>query len=101
MYNDLDVRIRLSAQRALLDQVPVSLRAVSIDIDGKRIYFRCIFDGEPTEYDKELLSVAATEIIADFCEPYTIEEHYLSIEAPDEMEYLKYVVYCRHESNNA
>ncbi len=97
MDERLDVHIRLSVQRALWGQVPPSLRAVSVDIDEKRVYFRCIFDGEPTEYDWELMSVAATEIIADFRAPYTIEEEYLSIKVPNTMNHLKYLAYLRHE----
>ena len=97
MDERLDVQIQLSAQRALWGQVPPSLRAVSVDIDEQRVYFRCIFDGEPTEYDWNLMSVAATEIIADFRAPYTIKEDYLSVKVPKEMNHLKYLVYLRHE----
>lgn len=100
MDKNLDVRIRLSAQRALLGQVTPSLRAVSVDVGERKVYFRCIFDGNPTEYVRELLSVAATEIIADFQEPYMIEEEYLSIEEPNEMKHLKHLIYLRHESKN-
>ena len=98
MAEDLSIEIRLSAQRALLSHVPVSLRAVSVDANSRKIYYRCIFDGEPTEDEWELLSVAATEMIADFPEPYTIEEEYLYIPHPETMEHLKYVVFLRHES---
>ena len=101
MNKDLRVQIRLSAQRALLSQIQLSLRSVSIDIDERRIYFRCIFDGEPTEYDRELMSTVASEIIADFSAPYTIEEQYLSTKMTNEMNHLKYLVYLRHESNKA
>lgn len=43
------------------------------------------------------MSVAATEIIADFRAPYTIEEEYLSIKVPNTMNHLKYLAYLRHE----
>lgn len=89
--------IRMSAQGALLGQIPPSLRAVSADVDESRVYLRFIFDGAPTEDDWELLSVAATEIIADFPAPYTIEGEYLEIEQPNEMSHLKHLVYLRHE----
>ena len=100
MNKNLNVQVRLSAQRALLGQVPLSLRSVSVDINEHHVYFRCIFDGNPTEYDWELTSVAATEIIADFQAPYVIEEEYLSIEEPNEMKHLKYLIYLRHENKN-
>ena len=98
MAEDLSIEIKLSAQRSLLGHVPASLRAVSVDADGSKIYYRCIFDGKPTEDEWELLSIAATEMIADFPEPYTIEEEYLHIPYPSMMEHLKHVVFLRHES---
>jgi hypothetical protein len=94
-----DTYIRMSAQGALLGQIPASLRAVSVDVDkaNSKVLLRCIFDGAPTEDDWELLSVAATEIIADFSAPFTIEEEYLETKYPNEMKHLKHLVYLRHE----
>ncbi len=97
MDERLDVQIRLGAQRSLWGRVPPSLLAVSVDIDEQKVYFRCIFDGEPTEYDWKLMSVAATEIIADFPAPYTIKEEYPTVKAPNKMSHLKYLIYLRHE----
>ena len=97
MNTDLSIQVRLSAQNALCGQVPPNLRAISVDIDEQHVYFRRVFDGNPTKYDWELMSVAATEIIADFAAPYSIEEEYLPIEFPNEMSHLKYLVYLRHE----
>jgi hypothetical protein len=101
MLGDLRVYIRLSAQRALWGQVPPNLRAVSVDADEQKVYFRCVFDGQPTEEEWELLSEVASEIIADFPAPYTIEEEYLSISSPLPMTHLKYLVYLRYEQNEA
>lgn len=94
-----DDYVRLGAQRALWGQVPPSLRAVSMEIDRNRstIYVRCIFDGEPSEYDRELLSVAATEVIADYSEPFTIEDEYIDITCPNPMSHLRLLIYLRHE----
>lgn len=100
MDKNLGKQVRLSAQRALLGQVPPSLRSISVDINEQHVYFRCIFDGNSAEYDRELMSVAATEIIADFQAPYSIEEEYLSIEEPNSMNHLKYLIYLRHENKN-
>src|SRR4051812_1365875 len=74
---DLDIRLRLAAQAALLDQIPRSLRAVSVEIVGKTIHFRRHFDSMPSDGDVELLSEAATNVIAHFPEPFMIDEEYL------------------------
>lgn len=89
--------LRLSALRALLGAIPSSLRAVSVDVDKHTIYYRCIFDDEPTEIERDLLSVAATEVIADFPEPYDIEEEYLVIPKSGKMNHLKHLVFHRYE----
>lgn len=97
MTEGLSTQVRLSAQGVLLGNVPASLRAVSVNVASTKVYYRCIFDGEPTEDEWELLSVAATELIANFVEPYEIEEEYLRVPYPDEMENLKYLVFLRYE----
>jgi hypothetical protein len=96
-----DTYIRMSAQGALLGQIPASLRAVSVDADksNTKVFLRCIFDGAPTKDDWGLLSVAATAIIADFSAPFTIEEEYLETKYPNEMNHLKHLVYLRHEES--
>jgi hypothetical protein len=71
---ELATTLRLSVQRALLGSVPATLRAVSVAVSDRCIHFRCCFDGPASDDDKELLSQAATEIIADFSEPWTISE---------------------------
>lgn len=64
---------RLSAQRALWGTVPISLRAFSGDVKGHVVLVRAIFDETVTNEDKELISVACSEIIADYATPFTIE----------------------------
>ncbi len=76
MTSDLNrsllIRLCLSAQRALWGQVPPTLRAASIAAYEHCVYFRCYFDVTATEDDKELLSEAAAEILADFSDPWNI-----------------------------
>lgn len=93
----LRVNLLLSAQRALLGQIPPSLRAVSVDVDSRKVYFRCVFDGEPEEDEWELLSCAASKIIADFSDPFVIVEEYWRTPRPERMEHLRHLVYLRHE----
>ncbi|MFX1517655.1 MAG: hypothetical protein ACFFC6_15230 [Promethearchaeota archaeon] len=91
----------LSAQRALLDSVPGSLRAVTVGWKNTEILFRCIFDGEISEEYKEELEVAATEIIADFFEPYTISTEYIKLDEPLSIRpyFLKSWVFIRYEKH--
>ncbi len=92
------IDLRLSAQRALLSNIPKTLRAASLEYRGTDIACRFIFDGEPTDYDRDLLSCAAAEIIADYNEPYTISEEYLAMPCPVEITHLHHIVFLRDET---
>lgn len=96
---EINVSIRLSAQRALWGVVPPALRSVSVDAQEPVVYFRCIFDRDATEDDKELLSCAATELIADFPDSWDIKEEYLVIPVPERMQHLKFLVFQRYEAD--
>jgi hypothetical protein len=93
----MDVLLRLSAQRALLGAIPPPLRAVSAAIDSHVIRWRAVFEREPTEDEAELLSVAATEVIADFPEGYLLEEEFVVMDPPGQIESLTFSLYKRHE----
>jgi hypothetical protein len=95
------IGLRLSAQRALWGNVPTTLRAASVEYRGTTVACRFIFDGAPSEDHRELLSCAATEILADHREPYTLDEEYLDVPYPAEMEHLRYLVYLRYEPPSA
>ena len=92
-----DIELRLSAQRALWGNVPFSLRAVSVEERGTTIHFRAVFSPGATEDDRELLSVAASEIIADFPAPFMIEEEFMEIAPPGEPAHLQYLIFLRAE----
>ncbi|HBC3426874.1 hypothetical protein JL857_23900 [Vibrio parahaemolyticus] len=101
----MDEDIRLSAQRALLGCISRGLRAVSIERAGKVIKWRCIFASEVAKESQwEILSEAATEVIADFDSSMQIEEEYIVVrfrdaedEPPNEMLHLRHVAFLRHE----
>ena len=95
--DQLGVDLRLSAQRALCGQVPASLRAVSLEIRSTTIYFRAVFEPGASDADRELLSVAATEVVADFSAPTTIEEEFLYVPPPAKPSHLRYLVFLRSE----
>lgn len=96
-HDDYGVALRLSSQRALLGNVPVSLRCVSVEYRGTEIACRFVFDGEPDEEERGLLGCAATEIIADYPEPYTLSEEYLAIPSPADVPYLRHIIFMRYE----
>ena len=89
--------IRLCAQVALWGCVPQSLRAFSASVDNNKVRVRAIFDQTATDEDKELLSEAATEIIANYAEPYTLEEEYLVVPVDQRMSHLSSLIFLRHE----
>lgn len=93
----LGVDLRLSAQRALWGAIPPSLRAVSLELRGDVIHFRAVFQPGASDDDRELLSVAATEVLADFSAPITIVEEFLESAAPARPESLRYLVFLRAE----
>jgi hypothetical protein len=58
-----DIRLRLSAQRALLTNITLSLRAVSVDVtpEKKRAWLRFIYDGKPLQVEEETASCASAD----------------------------------------
>ena len=95
---DKDIELKLSAQRALLGEVTIGLRAVSTELIGNVIKWRCVFESEQAKENQwENLSVAATEVIADYSDEFTIEEEYLVTPLAESIIHLKNIVYLRHE----
>lgn len=54
-----------------------------------------------TEEEKGILSIAGTEIIADYPAPWTIREEALVIPEGEEMNHLSELIFLRHEPNKA
>ena len=75
---DPPLTLKLSIQRALLGEVTDRLIAVTCGIHGKTVQIRVYFSGEVTPNDIERVSFLGGEVIADFPEPYKIEETTLS-----------------------
>lgn len=91
--------LKLSAQRAFLGNIPSAsnLRSISVEKKGDKIKFRCIFDGEPSEADKEILSRGFTEIVADYPETIVESEEYLNVRMPSKCPDLAIIVFYRNE----
>ena len=83
--DNIRTELLLSVQRALLGAVPANLRSVSCDWEETEIRLRFIFDGEIRDDDREDASVAATEVIADFIEPWTITQEIERLDYPSDM----------------
>lgn len=96
-----DIRLRLSAQRALLTHVTPRLRAVSLDCDASqhRVWVRFTFDGPPSESVRDAASCAGTEILADCPEGWDIDEEFVVSPAPAPMVHRRLLVYHRGEDS--
>jgi hypothetical protein len=84
---DTDIRIQLllSVQRALLDAVPATLRAVTCGWAGTEITLQFLFDGSISEDDEESMRMAGTEVIADFPAPWTMAEEIVRFDYPGDL----------------
>ena len=96
---DADVRLRLSAQRALLTHVTPSMRAVSVEIQpaDRVVWMRFVFDGEPSPDAREVASCAHTEVLSDFADEWSVELEVIACRAPGRMAHRRWQVYHRCE----
>ncbi len=99
MAQEDDIKLRLSAQRALLTHITPTMRAVSVEFipEQRRAWVRFIFDGKPSPDEEETASVAHTEILTDFVDEWTVELEMVRTPAPQRMEHLRLVVFHRCE----
>ena len=97
------VELVMSLQRGLLGEVHPQLRMASIEADPftKMIRLRFEYDGEPGEDVRESCSCAATEVIADFPEPWNLDEQHVARPLPSRCSPLQHMVYWRHEGPGA
>jgi len=70
------IKLRLSAQRALLGRVHLEIRLVKIKAVGKTIILSLPMDSEPSGRVRDDASSAAAEIISDFPEAANIQESF-------------------------
>ena len=92
------ISLRLSGQRALLGQVPQNLRAVSAEVRDDTLIFQAVFDKEYSEGDRELLSMVATDMIADCPSHFQLEERYITLPDPEKIKHLEHVLFERYET---
>ena len=78
--NAVDPNLRLSAQRALLGVISPEIRLIKVRRDVELILLTTIFSRLPSDAEKEALSVAAIEVIADFPDCRIEERVIVSVE---------------------
>jgi len=66
-----------SLHRALFATIPKNLKGLRVKMINNLLIWQAFFDTEPTEEEKKVLSVACTEVIADFPNINKVEEEYL------------------------
>lgn len=87
-----------SLQRALLGAVHPCLRQASIEADTLRRVIRLRFEyAEADEKAQEDCAVAATEVIADFPDPWTLGDQHVVVPFPTALAPLAHIAYLRAE----
>ena len=57
------------------------------------------YDGKPTDQVLDACQVAATEVIADFADPWTIDDQHCEVPYPLKLNPLEHLVYLRAEES--
>ncbi|MFA9560488.1 hypothetical protein ACERII_24620 [Evansella sp. AB-rgal1] len=84
---EVNTLLILSSHRALHGAIPKNLKGLKSKIVNKsHLQWICYFDQEPTEEEKDRLSDACTEVIADFPLISSVDEQYLYHPEPLNME---------------
>ncbi len=91
------VALRLSAMRALWGVVTPNVRKVYIKEENNVITLYFYYDKEPLEKEIELSEDAATEVIADFPEPFMIACERIINSFPQKITHSGYLIYSRFE----
>ncbi len=89
--------LRLSAMRALWGVVTPNLRKVSVQEKDHGISLHFYYDKEPSEEEIDLSEDAATEVIADFSDPFLISCKRFVIKYPEKITFEGYLIYSRFE----
>lgn len=89
----------ISCHYALLGAIPYKLRGLAVKLENETLYWKGYFNGEPTDDEKEMLSVACTEVLADFPHIKDCEEEYINHKFPLKMDKLQFWAFLRWEDN--
>jgi hypothetical protein len=87
----------LSGSRALWGVITPNVRKVSIEEKNNIITLHFYYNEEPSEMESELSEDAASEVIADFPEPFLIDCQRYTISYPKKINFAGYLIYARYE----
>lgn len=85
----------ISAQKALFQSITKNTKAVYAKIEHDTLFWHVYFDEAPTDDEMELLSIAATEILADFPNVLHCDERYITHPGPLHFESYEHWIYAR------
>ncbi|WP_240377723.1 hypothetical protein [Bacillus piscicola] len=91
----------ISCHHALLGAIPNKLRGLTIKLEDETLFWKGYFDGEPNDNEKEILSAACTEVIADFPIIMNCKEECINHKFPLEMEKLQFWASLKWEESEA
>ncbi|PIC87160.1 hypothetical protein CSV72_04070 [Sporosarcina sp. P20a] len=94
----MDNSLALSIHRALFCAIPKNLKGLRVVIEeNNKLIWQAFFDAKPTEEEKEVLSIASTEVLADYPDIHTIEEEFLYHPAPLNIQAIEEWAFVRWE----
>lgn len=101
MRKDIDLfrNVLLSAQRAILGEIYVEIRAIAIGFESKKLTIICYLDRMPINDDYESLSNISGQILADIDFETVEEKCVFSNEPFSNLDRLESFIYARKESN--
>lgn len=89
----------LSCHNSLIGAIPNSLRGLTVKLENRTLFWKGYFEDEPTEEEKEILSIACTEVIADFSIINNVKEEYITHPKPLKMKRLLFWAFLRWEQD--
>lgn len=92
-------KLLLSAMRSLWGNLTPNVRKVSVKHDHNLITIFFYYNSEASEMEKDLSEDAASEIIADFPEPYVVSCEIHTVKFPKKIQESGYLIYSRYENN--
>lgn len=95
--HDVRLTVLLSFQRALLGNVPPSLRGLTVGWDQDTVRAIAYFDGIISDRDRESMSLVEAEVCADLDPIYTLRFDLIQLDAPEPLTPLKAWVFLRRE----
>ena len=79
---EMSIRLRLSAQRALIGQVTPNIRQIYIRYRPGYIELLAVIDGEVSEDDRQRMEEVTSEIVSDFPDIDLIIANCIRIDTP-------------------